>query len=523
MHLEADAAKEGGRVQLVLGNHEVMNLTGELGYVSAGDYAAYSAEESAAQRDAAWKRFRDGRAGAGSDDQALAAEFARRYPPGFFAQRAAFSSTGAFGAWLLRQPVMAVVGDTLFVHGGLPASLDSKALAKVDAEYGTVIRDYVRAFETLRDAGVLHAEDDFGDRTAIVERSFDATEAAGRNVHPDLRTAADRLAELSRASELGVGAVYWYRGSVSCGAALERDRVTSVLAALGASRVVVGHTPVPTGRVLSRFDGKLLRVDTGMQQRGGRAAAVVLENGQAGALYAGQTGVVAIAAQSRAVGVLPRGYDDDRLAAALANAPVVGQSTRDDGTSVLRLMHEGIEIEALFAPATSERRGERFVPEVAAYRLDRLLELDLVPVAVLREVEGRWGAVYLDQGALPDEAARVAQRAGGDAWCPLADQFGLMYVLDSLAASEGRQSAELRYVPGSWQVVLSGNRRLFGTAKDLPANLRTARLATSPTLRERLQRMDAAALSGALGDVLDPRRQESLLARRDKLLARLAD
>ena len=35
MRLEAAAPKDGGRVQLVLGNHEVMNLTGELGYVSA--------------------------------------------------------------------------------------------------------------------------------------------------------------------------------------------------------------------------------------------------------------------------------------------------------------------------------------------------------------------------------------------------------------------------------------------------------------------------------------------------------
>jgi hypothetical protein len=386
-----------------------------------------------------------------------------------------------------------------------------------------VIRDYVRSFETLRAANVLHYEDEFGDRPELVRQHLEAAKVAGRSVPDDVRAAGDRLVELSKAGEFGVGAVYWYRGSVSCSPVIERDRVAQALRALGAARVVVGHTPVPTARVQSRFDGTLLRVDTGMQQRGGRPSAIVIRNGEARALYAGEGGAGEIAAQPSAVGVVPRGYDDGLLEDALAHAPIAAQSSREDGTRVLRLMHGGGEIEALFAPLGAQRRGERFVPEVAAYRLDRLLDLELVPVAVLRDVDGQLGAVYLDQAALPDEAARVAQRAGGDAWCPLADQFGLMYVLDSLAGSEGRQGAEVRYEPASWQLVLTGNRRMFGTAKDVPANLRAAPIDPSPTLIERLRGLDAAKLSAALGDVLDARRQQALLARRDRLLARLQE
>ncbi len=50
MRLEREASAAGGRSQLVLGNHEIMNLTGELDYVASEDYAAYAAEESAAER-----------------------------------------------------------------------------------------------------------------------------------------------------------------------------------------------------------------------------------------------------------------------------------------------------------------------------------------------------------------------------------------------------------------------------------------------------------------------------------------
>ena len=46
MRLEREASAAGGRAQLVLGNHEIMNLTGELDYVASEDYAAYAAEES---------------------------------------------------------------------------------------------------------------------------------------------------------------------------------------------------------------------------------------------------------------------------------------------------------------------------------------------------------------------------------------------------------------------------------------------------------------------------------------------
>lgn len=513
MRLEGEASAAGGRAQLVLGNHEVMNLTGELGYVASEDYAAYAAEESAAERAAALARFRAGHPGAGGDDT-LAADFARRYPPGFFAQRAAFASGGRFGAWLTRQPVLLVLGDTVFVHGGLPAGLAGKSPADVNAAYAAALRDYLGAFETLVAAGVLHVEDGFAERPALAERYLADPQRAGAAVH----AAFDRLRELTASDVFGVAAVYWYRGTVTCSEPIERDRLSAILATLGAKRVVVGHTPTPTARVLSRFDGMVLRVDTGMQQRGGRASALVLEGDQASAIYAGEPKAVPIALQPRLVGPRAGGNDDARLKEVLETAPISARAKRTDGKTQLTLMTDRGTIDALFEPAPG-RRAARFVPEVAAFRLDALLGFDLAPVAVLRVVDGNVGAIYLDSAKLPDETARAAENAGGDAWCPLADQLASSYVFDALAGSEGRSADELRYTQASWQLALTGNRRLFGTSTAIPSHLRSQPLVISPRLRERLQSLDEEAVSAALGDVIDARRVQAILARRDLLLA----
>src|SRR6185436_1151639 len=363
---------------------------GELGYVSPDDFAAYAAEESAAERAAAWERFRT--AHAPGVDEALAAAFAKLYPPGFFGQRAAFATRGTLGAWLLRQPVLFVLGDTAFVHGGLPAELGARDAASINARYAATLRDYLSARDALLAAGVLHSEDAFGDHAALAAAFVRAAASEQRAVPEEVSRAAERIAALGRAEPL-IGGVYWYRGTVSCSAAVERDRVE-------------------------------------------RGLAIVIRGDDVGVVYAGDPAVVRIEPQPRRVGAVPGG-DDALLEDALLHADVAADTPRADGTRALRLAYRGTTIDAVFEPLVAQRRGERAAPAVAAYRVDRLLGLDLVPVTVLRAIGAETGTVYVDPAALPDERQRAA-RGGAEAWCPLADQFGLMYVFDVLAHNPGR-------------------------------------------------------------------------------------
>src|SRR5207237_7608926 len=56
--LQKEAPRKGGRVIVVLGNHEAMNLIGDNRYTTAGEYAAFADAQSAARRDRVYEANR---------------------------------------------------------------------------------------------------------------------------------------------------------------------------------------------------------------------------------------------------------------------------------------------------------------------------------------------------------------------------------------------------------------------------------------------------------------------------------
>src|SRR5690606_29990147 len=65
--LVRDARRRGGRVHALLGNHEAMNVRGELRYVSGDEYAAFVDRRSAALRDRYYRAWLEALAAADPD------------------------------------------------------------------------------------------------------------------------------------------------------------------------------------------------------------------------------------------------------------------------------------------------------------------------------------------------------------------------------------------------------------------------------------------------------------------------
>jgi hypothetical protein len=265
------------------------------------------------------------------------------------------------------------------------------------------------------------------------------------------------------------------------------------------------------------MDASLLRVDTGMLKEyyGGRASALIVEDGKLSAIYEDEPGVSAPIPQPRRVGLRPGEMSAEDLEAVLRRGTIEVLGDFDTTASLVRIVDDGLELMGVFTRA--ERDDVR--PATAAYRLDRLLGLDMVPVTVARETpDGVKGSLQFWPPQALDESERRAQGLGGSAWCPLADQIRDMTVFDLLSFNEARTAARIRYSTENFQLLLVGHDKTFAPERGRPSYLENVDVELTPAWRSALAALDEKTVSDALGDVLGRRRIRALLERRDDLL-----
>jgi len=105
MRLEGQAEQAGGHVHALIGNHEAMNVYGDLRYVSAGEYAAFADPGSKPSGD---------------------------HPAGYNEHRVAFSPKGTYGKWILSHNAAVKINDTLFMHGGISPKYVSTKISQIN-------------------------------------------------------------------------------------------------------------------------------------------------------------------------------------------------------------------------------------------------------------------------------------------------------------------------------------------------------------------------------------------------------
>lgn len=511
MGIEPEAETAGGAVHLLLGNHEVMNLVGDLRYVSIEEYAAFSADESADERERWFRIYRD-RQLIVTNEAALRAKFDTNRPPGFFAHRRAFRSDGKYGKWLLSKPLITVINDTAFVHGGLAPVVAEIGLAGVNGKMKDELVTYVHQLGVLYDAGVLTPAENFYQHAAVL-----AALPAGIDRPADLRAAIDTVSDLSDAAIHDSDSPLWYRGNVGCGPLIEIDRIGPALAAIGANRVVIGHTPTQTRRVLSRLNGRVIEIDTGMLGPfySGSGNALVIEGDAIAVINEHSPEVLDVADHPRRVGIRGQGISADDLHDILANGSIVSMQENAAGYADVKLSHDGRTLDAIFL-ALPRSRG--FAPELAAYRLDRFLGLGMIPVTVGRTIDGKRGAMQFKPSSLVTEGERSAGRRGNSGWCPLREQWDAMYVFDALIYNPARSQQHMLYSPDYWQLILTGHSTSFDTSGSRPKYLKDVALDIGSGWQEKLTALNDAVLDETFGDVLNRRRLKALGRRRDRLL-----
>ena len=153
MALEKEAAQAGGRVVGLLGNHEMMNIMGDLRYVTPVNYASFADGNSEKRQKAAYveyMKWKDSHASLFAElpqpMELTEAEWMARHPAGFIEQREAFGPKGEYGEWLRGHAAVAEIDGIIFLHGGIHPDL---AKTKLDA-MNNRIHDEIKAFDASK-------------------------------------------------------------------------------------------------------------------------------------------------------------------------------------------------------------------------------------------------------------------------------------------------------------------------------------------------------------------------------------
>lgn len=235
MRLQKEAPRQGGKVIVLVGNHEAMNIIGDLRYVTPGEFAAFAGRDSAAVRDRLYEaKKKDIEAKYRASNPSLSSAAIRQAwiketPLGWAEHRLAWAPGGEIGRWVIRNPAAALVNGNLFVHGGLSAEFAKVPLAELNA----------------RVAAALKAVDQKPD--SIISGPF------GPLWYRGLITRDPKITQIP---PLPAGSPP--RPSVE-------QELATVLKAYGAKRIVVGHSPRLAG-IEILFDGRLVRIDSGISR-----------------------------------------------------------------------------------------------------------------------------------------------------------------------------------------------------------------------------------------------------------------
>ncbi len=235
MRLGPQARRAGGHVHALVGNHEALNVLGDLRYVHSGEYAAFADRRSAGRRDRYYRatlaHLRENPPASGLPvfDDAYRAQWEGSHPLGYVEHRQGWAASGRYGGWVAGHDAVIRINDTLFLHGGLGPSF-------VNAQ-----------------------------REAMNEAVRAALRGTPDAAYPDILENQD--------------GPLWYRGLATNAEETERAHLEALLAHHGVRRIVVGHSKV-TSTVLPRFGGRVLVADIGVP--GGHSdphAFLIIENG----------------------------------------------------------------------------------------------------------------------------------------------------------------------------------------------------------------------------------------------------
>jgi hypothetical protein len=217
-------------------------------------------------------------------------------PPGMLEYLDAFGSSGEYGRWIRGHDTIVRVGTSAFQHAGLDTAKPPSKLEAVNSR----VRDDLKRWDEARAHLVSHnlAAASFTFKEILAAGEIELVRLAalrrrGTSAEP-IPPALDAIRSIDESTLVNPAGPLWFRGFATWTDEEGAARISQLLSRYKVERFVTGHTPIKSGRITPRFDGRVVLIDTGLSEFfrkfGGRPSALELKDGRLTAIYLdGQT------------------------------------------------------------------------------------------------------------------------------------------------------------------------------------------------------------------------------------------
>jgi hypothetical protein len=292
MRLESEARRAGGRVDVLFGNHEGMNVLHDFRDVSAEAMGKFA---DARSDDRLQKAFESHASLAKRAGNILNRdEWMKTHPRGYPEYVEAFGPSGSYGKWMRERKTVLQIGDTIFMHAGLNPER-TITIDEINRTVALEVRnwdDLVTSLTRVRRANpnftlqeIINAAQVEIGKIAVAQKTGEAIE---EYVTPEFIGRLQFLMGFEKLTLVESDGPLWYRGLATM-AEDQQPAVDALLRRHGARRIVLGHTPqLPAGKIRSRFGGLVTLIDTGMLTsffKGGQPSALEILDGRLTAIY----------------------------------------------------------------------------------------------------------------------------------------------------------------------------------------------------------------------------------------------
>jgi calcineurin-like phosphoesterase family protein len=241
--LEKSASRAGGHVHILIGNHDAMNMYGDLRYVTTEEFEAFRTPNSTKlleryfEAEIAWIKRNTPKEEWPIFDETFREDWFSDKPPGYIEHRQNWMPDGKIGKWVRTKNAVLKIGDTLFVHAGISETFAQSSIKEINR---TVRGNLANIDET--EGFILDRED----------------------------------------------GPLWYRGLAMGPEDTHEELLQSVLDNFDVKRIVLGHTPTP-GVIVPRFNGRVIIADVGLSRYyGNHLACLEISNGTLFAIHRGK-------------------------------------------------------------------------------------------------------------------------------------------------------------------------------------------------------------------------------------------